>query len=224
MIGDHNFPLRLSHHAAVHLRLVGIQASQAVLYVDAIDSDEKRIDEYPAHGLHGRRPDHRKPISAQMTSGHEDINILAVAQLHGYVHGIGNNGDAILRAQVAYYLCRGCACGECDGFSRHDEFGGCMGNAALFVRITANLVLKRPVMPEGLIEKWLNGQCASVGAPKQTPHLQVLQISPHRGHRHFQHLAKFLYGDRACLLQLPQYDGFAGNLFVNSFCHFLLPA
>src|SRR5580704_10521295 len=58
-------------HGGVQICLIGAEAARAPRAVDAIGSDEERVDEHRLKALNRGWPHQRKPVAAQVTAGDE---------------------------------------------------------------------------------------------------------------------------------------------------------
>src|SRR2546430_11444602 len=88
--------------------------------VDAISADKKRVDLQPAEALGGCGSHERKPVSAQVSSRDEYLQILAFGKFHGHVDSACHHRYFVIEGQPANDF-RGCGPGsQGDDFSLLD--------------------------------------------------------------------------------------------------------
>ena len=62
-------------------------------------------------------------LPPEMTAGHDHLNIFSVAQFHGHIHGVCDDGNAAEHFKTPnHFGCGGATC-QCDGLAGADEFG-----------------------------------------------------------------------------------------------------
>jgi hypothetical protein len=83
--------------------------------VDPIHAYEYLVDEDLTDAFNGSRSNESEPVAAQKAPGDDDLQIIAVAQLHRHVNSIRQNGDSFVKTYAARNLRR---CGS--GADRED--------------------------------------------------------------------------------------------------------
>src|SRR6185437_6548751 len=78
VIDDGDVAAGVAEHGRVQLGFVGAEAAQAGLSVNAVGSNEHGVDEHVFKGAAAGGADEREPVSAQMTSGDEDVYVFAL--------------------------------------------------------------------------------------------------------------------------------------------------
>ena len=218
-VGDGDFSLGLADHAAVDFNFIVVEAGESALGVDAVDADEEDVDKDAAHAGDGGGADEGEPVAAEMAAGDEDLNVFAVAELHGDVDGVGDDGDAAEGVEAADNFRGGGSGGEGDGVAGGDELRGGEGDAALFVGEAADLILEGAVVAEGLVEERLDGDGSAMGAAEEAGRFKVLQVAADGGKRDIEFVAQGLDGGRACVAELLEDDRGPRGLLVAALRH-----
>lgn len=154
-----------------------------------------------------------------MAAGDEDLNVFAVAEFHGDVDGVGDDGDAAEGMEAADDLSGGGSGGEGDGVAGGDELRGGEGDAAFFVGEAADLVLEGTVVAEGLVEEGLDGDGSAVGAAEEAGFFKVLEVAADGGERDVELVAEGLDGGRAGLTEFLENDRSPRGLLVAALGH-----
>src|SRR6266566_1818284 len=201
VIDNRDFALRVLHHGAVQRSLVGVKGGGTPGGVDPVGADKQHIDYELIKRVHGGRPDERKPIAAQVASCYEHADILALRQLHGDVHCVGDDCDVVIVRNSTNDFGGGGAGREGNRLAMLDQGGGGSPDSALFCGKAGDLCLKRTIVAEWLVKQRLDRFGSAVGTAEQSAFFETPEIPPDSHDRDVEAGTELFDRDRARLLQ-----------------------
>jgi len=211
VVRDDDFLPRLLQQGVVDCRLIGIIGRESVSRMNAVHADERFIHEDFGGGSDRRRADESKPIAAQKSTRANDFHFFAVTQLHGDVDGVGEDHQIAAMAEISSDLSGGGAGADGDGLAVGNKFGSGKTDEPFFQSALLLLLLKRRNVPEGLVEEWLDGLCATVRPAQHAFVFELREVAPNCGRRDFELARKIVDEQTAVAAQLAQ------NLFAAVF-------
>ena len=89
MVGYDDSLARLAHHRAVYRCLVRVVCGETSLDMYPIDADKNFVHEHLTGTLNSRIANQCEPVAAEKPSGYKNFQIVALAQFHRDIHGVG---------------------------------------------------------------------------------------------------------------------------------------
>ena len=134
--------------------------------VDPINAYENLVYKDLTNAFNCRRTNEREPVAAQESARDDDLQIVAVTQLHSHIHSIRQNCNSFMKTDAAGNLRRGGSGADSEDVSIAYQFRCDQTNATFFrAALPLLLVVVRDVTKR-LIEQRLNRNCAAVAAAK----------------------------------------------------------
>src|SRR5208337_370747 len=78
VVNHRDLPLRMLHHCGVELGFLRDVATNPPLRIDSVSANEERMNQQMRETLRGGWSHKREPVSAQMPSGDENVQVLAL--------------------------------------------------------------------------------------------------------------------------------------------------
>src|ERR1700741_2040694 len=154
--------------------------------VDAVDADEYLVYKDLADTFDCGWTNQREPVSTQKSSGHDDLQIVAVTQFHRHVDCIRQNCDSLMKTNAAGDLRRGCSRADRENVAIANQFGRDQTDATFFGAALSFLFVIGGSMAKRFIKQWLNSYCAAVAATKESALLKLAEIPANGRRRNLQ--------------------------------------
>src|SRR4030095_6018188 len=139
-----------------------------MLDMNAIDAYEYLVDEDFTDALDSAWTNQCKPVSTQKSAGNNDLEIVAVTQLHRHIHRIRQNCDSLVKANATGNL-RRCGSGaDGEDVAVADQFGCDEADATFFRAALSFLFVIGRNVTKRLVKRRLNRYCAAMAAPQKT--------------------------------------------------------
>jgi len=100
-----------------------------------------------------------------------------ITQLHANIDGVRHHLNLVAMAQAAANMRGGCARRKSHGFIGLDQLGRSQPDAPLLLGKPLLARQKGAIVPEWLVEQWLNQSCTAMRAPDKAPVLQPCQVA-----------------------------------------------
>src|SRR6476659_2994959 len=152
--------------------------------MNAVDADEHLVYKDFADAFDSGWTNEGKPVSTQEPAGNDDLQIVAMTQLHSYVHRIRQNGDAFVQANAASDLSGGRAGADSEYVAVTDQFSRNETDAAFFSTALSFLFVIVGDVTEWFVKEWLNGNGAAVAATQESVLLEFSEIAADGRRRH----------------------------------------
>src|ERR1041385_5490955 len=166
-----------------------------MFYVDAIDTDENFVDKDLANAFDCRRPNEREPVATQKSAGDNDLQMVAVTQLHRDIYGIRQHGDSFMKTNAACDLRRRGSRADREDVSVADQFRGDETYATFFCAALPLLLVVVRDVTKRFVKQRLHRHSAAVAATQQSALFQLAEVAADRRGRHLQSFSEWKDSD-----------------------------
>src|SRR5215213_1597723 len=154
--------------------------------MNAVDADEHLVYKDFADAFNSGWTNECEPVSTQESACNDDLQIVAVTQLHSHVHGVRQNRDAFMQANAASDLSRGRAGADSEDVAVADQFSRDKTDATFFSTALSLLFVIVGDVTKRFVKEWLNGNSAAVAAAQESALFQFTEIAADGRRRHLQ--------------------------------------